>query len=117
MQDTKTGAFIPQSPDYLTTVPGPDLETAFRNVLQNGKLASLTNLPKTSFLGAQRWGSALPAHRHLDEASPTREIISGVAYDSGRAPLAPTVLETKDDVSFVADKDQMLFQAGDMVSC
>merc|ERR1712227_643099 len=30
MRDFKTGAFIPQSKDYLTEVPGPDLVKAFR---------------------------------------------------------------------------------------
>jgi hypothetical protein len=47
--------------------------------------------------------------------------LSGVTYDSGRGSLAPTtkVLTSDDDNTqhnFIADEDQMIFQAGDMVS-
>ena len=118
MQDHKTGEFIPQSPDYLTTVPGPALEAAFRRIVSAGRLggSNLENLPRTIYLNAQRWGSALPAHRNLDASSPTRKIISGVAYDPGGGDLAPTQLERPRYPSFLADEGCMLFQAGDMVS-
>ena len=117
MQDPKTGEFIPQPPDYLTSVPGPELEAAFRRIVKEGRLGKVEgDLPKTAYLNAQRWGSALPAHRHLDESSPTRKIISGVAYDSGRASLAPTTKQGASADNFVADEGRMLFQAGDMVS-
>lgn len=153
MQDPKTGEFIPQSDDYLTTVPGPDLESAFREALlastmmtdkTEGALGKrATNckgdnrdcgattyvgqtLPKTVYLDAQRWGSALPCHRHLDDTSSTRRTISGVPYDSHRSPLAPTKLEATlkgvgssdgaADLNFLADDSLMLFQAGDMMS-
>ncbi|KAL7541373.1 hypothetical protein ACHAWF_006918, partial [Thalassiosira exigua] len=122
MQDPKTGEFIPQSPDYLTTVPGPDLLRAFEEIvcdkagiLGNG---ALTNLPKHIFMDAQRWGSALPCHRHLrHETSSTRRVLSGVTYDSGLHPLAPTRMEEEDDSkSFLANDDLALYQAGDMMS-
>jgi len=116
MQDPQTGEFIPQSPEYLKSVPGPALESAFRGVLKSGFLAKPTDAPKTVYLGAQRWGSALPAHRHLDEASLTRKEIAGVAYDSGKAPLAPTSTTVEGSINFVKDESLMLFQAGDMVS-
>lgn len=70
-------------------------------------------------MDAQRWGSAMPAHRHLDEDSHTRKVISGVPYDSGRSPLAPTKIVTcrhGDERTFLVDEKLMLFQAGDMMS-
>ena len=70
-------------------------------------------------MDAQRWGSALPAHRNLDENSTTRKIISGVAYDSCRSTLAPTGVISSahgDERNFLVDEEKMLFQAGDMMS-
>eukprot|EP00978_Attheya_sp_CCMP212_P040650 scaffold224238_cov55-Attheya_sp.AAC.1 len=134
MQDAETGAFIPQHEDYLTTVPGPDLEHAFREALtvaaKNGKHSSNipvidpSKMPLTVYLNAQRWGSAMPCHRHLDETSPTRQVLSGVPYDSSRAPLAPTRFEDhhndvvgfESQAHFIADPESMLFQAGDMMA-
>jgi renalase len=118
MQDPMTGEFIPQSSDYLTTVPGPELEEAFRQLLVSGVLGTVAeeDLPETVYLGAQRWGSAMPAHRDLNEHSLTRQVLSGVAYDSGKGSLAPTTKVTDTRHNFIADDDQMLFQAGDMVS-
>ena len=128
MQDPQTGEFIPQSREYLETVPIPDLKDAFCKELMStegilGKEA-LTSFPEILFMDAQRWGSALPAHKHLaaDESSPTRKIISSVPYDSGRSPLAPTkgvgmVREKEEEGgSFLVDNDLMIFQAGDMMS-
>ncbi len=120
MQDPKTGEFIPQSPDYLTKVPGPDLYNAFESLVckKDGILGekALDGLTKVIHMDAQRWGSAMPSHRHLSDDSPTRRTISGVPYDSGRFALAPTKCERQDDVSFLVDERLMLFQAGDMVS-
>ncbi len=122
---TKKGEFIPQSKDYLTSVPGPDLADAFCAEItsENGILGENTlkknDVPKIVYLDAQRWGSAMPCHRHLDDKSTTRRIISNVAYDSGRAPLAPTKLERQtsgEDKTFLLDESLMLFQAGDMMS-
>ena len=130
MQDAQTGAFIPQSPSYLISVPGRDLEEAFRDALSNpdgvlwreGALAKHA-IPKTVYLDAQRWGSALPCHRSLDSESPTRRIISGVPYNGKRMPLAPTKVEKRigreagdDGANFLADDELGLLQAGDMVS-
>ena len=128
MQDPTTGAFIPQSASYLTTVPGPDLERAFREAVSDpegilGKDALEADvLPKTIYLDAQRWGSALPCHRHLDAKSVTRRVISGVPYDGARASLAPTKAERRagrgadDGANYLADDERGLLQAGDMVS-
>jgi hypothetical protein len=122
---TESGEFIPQSKDYLTSIPGPDLESAFRQEItsKDGILGDdaldVADLPKTIFLDAQRWGSAMPCHRHLDDKSTTRKVISGVPYDSGRAPLAPTKLEKQtavEEKTFLSDDSLMLFQAGDMMS-
>ncbi|KAL7468390.1 hypothetical protein ACHAXS_008612 [Conticribra weissflogii] len=129
MQDQNTGEFIPQSKEYLTTVPGPDLSNEFcKELLSSGGIlnGNLKELPNIVFLDAQRWGSAMPCHRHLTEDSETRKIISDVPYDSARASLAPTKLErVRDDESdhkedrvrsFLVDEGLMLFQAGDMMS-
>mmetsp|Transcript_20906 Transcript_20906/g.23433 ORF Transcript_20906/g.23433 Transcript_20906/m.23433 type:complete len:106 (+) Transcript_20906:3-320(+) len=76
-------------------------------------------------MDAQRWGSALPCHRHLDDTSPTRRIISSVPYDCHRSPLAPTKVEVlstqrKDEEAnnrnFLLEENLMLYQAGDMMS-
>jgi len=123
MQDPKSGEFIPQTKEYLTTVPGPDLKNAFYKELMStdGILGNdaLSSVPRIIHMDAQRWGSAMPAHRHLDEDSHTRKVISGVPYDSGRSPLAPTKIVTcrhGDERTFLVDEKLMLFQAGDMMS-
>lgn len=120
MQDPKTGEFIPQSSEYLTTVPGPHLLNAFSSQLCSGDgilgIDALNNLPDVIHLDAQRWGSAMPCHRHLDEGSKTREDIAGVPYDAGRFSLAPTKLERQGQASFLIDESLMLIQAGDMMS-
>eukprot|EP00587_Corethron_hystrix_P008436 CAMPEP_0113300254 /NCGR_PEP_ID=MMETSP0010_2-20120614/1962_1 /TAXON_ID=216773 ORGANISM="Corethron hystrix, Strain 308" /NCGR_SAMPLE_ID=MMETSP0010_2 /ASSEMBLY_ACC=CAM_ASM_000155 /LENGTH=308 /DNA_ID=CAMNT_0000153651 /DNA_START=627 /DNA_END=1553 /DNA_ORIENTATION=- /assembly_acc=CAM_ASM_000155 len=123
MQDSKTGEFIPQSEEYLTTVPGPDLESAFRNMLlTNQSVWGDDDIPKSIpepiFIDAQRWGSAMPCHRHLDSHSETLNVISGVRYDTGRSPLAPTtcIFEEEYMRNFIVDENLMLFQAGDMMS-
>jgi len=123
MQDPN-GEFIPQSEEYLTTVPGPELEAAFRNVVRNNTCGGLRlstvpgefSIPKTVYLDAQRWGSALPSGVRSKEESKTRKVISGVSYDSGRTPLAPTKLQSPEEDNFVFDKNLMLFQVGDMMS-
>ena len=64
----------------------------------------------------------MPCHRQLRESSETRTVISGVPYDSGRQPLAPTQLELDANInmeessSFLHDEELMLYQAGDMMS-
>eukprot|EP00554_Chaetoceros_debilis_P010874 CAMPEP_0194108772 /NCGR_PEP_ID=MMETSP0150-20130528/8410_1 /TAXON_ID=122233 /ORGANISM="Chaetoceros debilis, Strain MM31A-1" /LENGTH=557 /DNA_ID=CAMNT_0038797557 /DNA_START=33 /DNA_END=1706 /DNA_ORIENTATION=- len=123
MQDPTTGSFIPQSPDYLTTVPGPDLLKAFQEELSNNYSDSIGDqFPNVVYMNAQRWGSAMPCHRQLRESSETRTVISGVPYDSGRQPLAPTQLEIDANInmeessSFLHDEELMLYQAGDMMS-
>ena len=121
MQDASTGEFIPQSSNYLTNVPGPDLLNSFSQLLCNGKgilgSNSLDKLPNITHLDAQRWGSAMPCHRHLDADSKTRKVIAGVPYDSGRFSLAPTKLEIQDShETFLVDNELMLIQAGDMMS-
>jgi len=124
MQDTETGEFIPQTKDYLTTVPAPDLIDAFCKELmsKNGILGNeaLSSVPTIIHMDAQRWGSAMPAHRHLDKDSQTRKVISGVPYDSGTSSLAPTkkvkCRPGADERNFLVDDELMLIQAGDMMS-
>jgi len=130
MQNPKTGEFIPQSKDYLLSVPGTDLKNAFLKELSskdgilgdgNHSIMNPDDMPKVIHMDAQRWGSAMPSHRHLDESSDTRRVVCGVPYDIGKAPLAPTKLERKQksDVTgghFLSDESLMLYQAGDMMS-
>ena len=69
-------------------------------------------------LNAQRWGSAHFESEtwFTDKSSPTRRYISGVAYDIGQCPLAPTQIEGTDDIPYCYDKSLNLLQIGDMVS-
>lgn len=116
MQDPDTGAFIPQSADYLLTVPAPELCNEFLKLV--GGSSDSNGERKIAYINAQRWGSALPAHKHLarDGSSPTRQTLAGVSYDSGRAPLAPTTLCAVHGESFICDDSLGLLQCGDMVS-
>lgn len=126
MQNPLTGEFIPQSPDYLTSKPAPDLLAAFKRLLADrfGKLFNDFEFPEVAYINAQRWGSALPCQRHLREKSYTREIICNVAYDGGdmSMPLAPTrdlsrtESEGLQNMHHVFDEQLMIFQCGDMVS-
>ena len=116
---TEEGEFIPQSRDYLRQVPGRQMVDAFCSLLRREGLCDgdPSDPPLAlSYLGAQRWGSALPAHRHLDDSSPTRKVLRGVAYDPKRCPLAPTQNVKPGKLSFVKADDLNLFQCGDMVS-
>ena len=123
MQDAQTGEFVPQPPDYLRDGPGADLLTAFAEELTSpdGVLGddALAAVPPALYVDAQRWGSALPAPRHLDATSATRRVIAGVPYDSGVASLSPTrAVECRhgEQRTFVVDEALGLIQAGDMVS-
>jgi len=135
MQDPKTGEFIPQSKECLDP-PASALKEAFcKQILlctksnkcqtesEDDEASALSincsRLPKIIFTDAQRWGSALPCSRLLDDDSQTRKIISGVPYDHGIAPLAPTKVEQchhGDHQTFIVDRTMNIFQAGDMVS-
>jgi hypothetical protein len=72
---------------------------AFVELLQQHKLTKLTkpaagsergtieisSPPAVKYMGAQRWGSAIRAHPDLGgETSPTRTVLSNVAYDTGK---------------------------------
>lgn len=119
---TSDGTFIRPDTRAVTAGPGQALEEAFRETLSSGAFRNPNSnsieiqLPRTSFCRAQRWGSAMACPRHLDTSSNTRTIISGLAYESARGPLAPTKVETPGP-TFLSDEKLMLFQAGDMVSC
>ena len=121
MQDPNTGAFIPQSQDYLSTVPGPQLQAAFLRLVQQGRLGKITTkdpLPPPVYMTAQRWGSALPGRR-CDNITPNETLLlSGVSYATTTpTPLAPTQRVVDDRPhSFIADTSLRLIQAGDMVS-
>ena len=111
MQDPVTGEFIPQSPDYLLQVPGPELLSEFLRLCGREKA-------EVSYLNAQRWGSAMPANREVarDVSSSTRKILSGVAYDTSVSPLVPTVCFSSAEESVVYDDSLNVICAGDMVS-
>ena len=133
MQDTVTGAFIPQSMGYLLTVPAPDLIKAFlKSVGKQDRFNQVVHMD------AQRWGSALPSDRSVasKESSSTRRIISGVPYEGGKYPLAPTIKyrgdledgsssssyscngDNDDDgiKNFLVDEDLGMYMASDMIS-
>jgi predicted NAD/FAD-dependent oxidoreductase len=129
MQDPKTGEFVPQSKDYLTTVPGPALLEAFMSNLQSQSSTTTESaaLPKPCYMNAQRWGSAMPSPSNISTTTTNTQGVrnlSGVPYDTAtgpnKAPLAPTRLEQNkcDDqqLSFLVDDSLMLYQAGDMMS-
>eukprot|EP00549_Striatella_unipunctata_P026033 CAMPEP_0118725222 /NCGR_PEP_ID=MMETSP0800-20121206/33023_1 /TAXON_ID=210618 ORGANISM="Striatella unipunctata, Strain CCMP2910" /NCGR_SAMPLE_ID=MMETSP0800 /ASSEMBLY_ACC=CAM_ASM_000638 /LENGTH=90 /DNA_ID=CAMNT_0006633903 /DNA_START=166 /DNA_END=438 /DNA_ORIENTATION=+ len=81
MQDPKTGAFVPQSKEYLTKIPGPDLANAFQDAASNHpRRIKGTPWPQITYINAQRWGSALPSHHSLryNKDSGTQEVISEV---------------------------------------
>ena len=112
MQDPKTGSFIPQTGEYLQTVPGPELRDAFLDIINE-------TLPEITYVNAQRWGSAMPSYRHLDPDASDIQVISDVPYDSCKATFIPNESENSHSwnfTSFIADEDLMLFQAGDMMS-
>ena len=74
-------------------------------------------------MDAQRWGSALPAHRHVAREEnvpiPSRRVVSGVAYDCLRAPLAPTCRHddgSGDQSNHVCKASMGLYFASDMIS-
>ena len=121
MQDAATGAFIPQSPEYLLSPDGParTMLEAFRRAVAAHFGAAL---PEVAYLDAQRWGSALPAPagvggRDAHGAGPGTVEVSGVRYDSTAAglPLVPRA-EAPDAADFVADDGARLYYAGDFVS-
>lgn len=118
MQDPITLSFIPQSSEYLTQVPGPDLKDAFLRELSKtlGDHIRQT-LPQVSYIHAQRWGSAMPSYRQGKTLS-HEEIISGVAYGTERPTFASLQNQEtgSDSQSFIVDEDLMLIQAGDMMS-
>lgn len=119
---TPDGEFIPQSKQYLRQVPATQMARAFVELLRAEKMLQWppshqqTNEPTIVYLGAQRWGSALKAHPALGERdSPTRHVLSNVAYDDGQADLSSTAV-ARAGSSFVADDKNRLYQCGDMVS-
>jgi predicted NAD/FAD-dependent oxidoreductase len=114
MQDAKTGEFLPQERGYLQNVPAKELLASFLKAVN----ISESNTPNIVHINAQRWGSAMPAPRHLatDDSSPTRCYLSGVAYDTGKCELAPTKAEGSNANSFHYDETLHLMQIGDMIS-
>ena len=60
MQDAD-GSFVPQSDDYLNSVPGPPLLAAFAEAVAPMLEAAGRAMPAVAYSQAQRWGSAMPA--------------------------------------------------------
>ena len=110
---TPEGTFVPQEKGYLGVV-AEHLVDSFLEA------TGVTGAHQAEILvvhkGAQRWGSAMPAPRHLatDESSPTRRVICSVPYDTGRGCLAPTT-ECREGNTFYVDKELGLLQIGDFV--
>ena len=50
MQDAITGEFIPQSAEYLTTVPAPELYNAFKELIGKETTLDIETLPKVVFM-------------------------------------------------------------------
>jgi len=116
MRDTD-GKFVPQSKSYLESIPGAELEKSFRKALVDICRIDECNQPKTFYMTAQRWGSAMPAERNasVHEPSSSKKLIAGTVYDSKKQKLSPTALEVSER-SFIEDEMLSLIQAGDMVS-
>lgn len=116
MQDEETGEFLPQEPEYLKDTIASELIASFLKTVRRQKAAEDEGEVKVKYRHAQRWGSALPAPRHLatDLDSPSRLYLSGVAYDTGMCPLAPTTTMEMGEC-FHYDDSLQLMQVGDMV--
>lgn len=114
MRNTVTGDFIPQSKEYLCNGPGKDLSKQFEKILVSK--FGVSNMPRTIFLDAQRWGSALP-HGWSESPTNTSRTIAGTEYNTGPSSLFPTRKQNEEHVrSFITDDERNLYQAGDMVS-
>lgn len=122
MRDAATGAFLPQTKEYLFDErrgPGAILERAFLEHLSSSDGDDV--LPRVAHRDAQRWGSALPARR---DGGDDVVVVAGTAYDAPPRTLAPTVDSSSSSStsssspppSFVADDELRLYQAGDAVS-
>lgn len=110
---TPEGAFVPQEKGYLDTV-AEHLVDSFLGAA--GVTGAQRAAVSVVYKGAQRWGSAMPAPRHLatNEESPTRRVVCSVPYDTGRGSLAPT-MECREGGTFHVDKELGLLQIGDFV--
>ena len=114
MRDPVTGAFRPQEDDYLNSIPGPALRDAFFDLVR--PYLGDSQLPRTVYLQAQRWGSGLPI-------DPSRvlpkdiEEVCGTTYasnvDGSLVYPAPLSSSSK---NFVADDNMGLYYGGDFCS-
>lgn len=116
MQDPETGAFIPQTPEYLRDGPCALLLAAFAQSVG-------APMPKVLHLSGQRWGSAFPAPagrggRDEDGRGPDTTEVLGVAYEAGVPPLVPEAGDQNAAParSFLADDPARLYYAGDYAS-
>ena len=116
MQDA-SGAFVPQSDDYLNTVPGPALLAAFAAAVAPSRGGA--ELPRAVYLQGQRWGSAMPApagvggRDTLGRGDTTSQVLGG-EYESAVPPLLFEAPAGSDE--FVADDGRRLYYAGDYCS-
>jgi predicted NAD/FAD-dependent oxidoreductase len=115
MQDPVTGAFRPQENNYLNTIPGPKLFSAFMNAVKPSLEAAGQALPEAVYLQAQRWGSGLPApHSVLEEDVRT---VCGVRYATKVPSLVyPRPTSSVPTSDFLADDEEGLYYAGDFCS-
>lgn len=114
MRDPVTGTFRPQENTYLNAIPGPALFDAFLNAI--APYLSENELPKSTYLQAQRWGSGLPVPDSLVDKD---EEIVGTRYCSKlKSSLVFVPLDReRDENDFIADDTHHLYYAGDFCSC
>lgn len=128
MRDPDSGAFRPQTDEYLNGARGPA-----RALLASFLEAVAPLLPpgadppaEPAYLQAQRWGSAFPAPAHVggrdgDGRGEGTASVLGVAYESATPPLvyarpAAPAASAAEDRDFLADDALKLVYAGDFCS-
>ena len=111
MQDAD-GSFVPQSDDYLNSVPGPTLLAAFAEAVAPMLEAAGRAMPSVVYSQAQRWGSAMPSAPSW-EGAPVE--LMGVTYQAA-IPLLMRPRPPGDEADFVASDEQRLYYAGDFCS-
>ena len=121
MQDAATGAFIPQSREYLEGEGGParTMLRAFTAAVRAQSPGS--ELPRAVFVSAQRWGSAFASHANRAGGAARGGAavvdVMGVRYSASerfpRAPGAPAADDGGRD--FFHDDRLGLYYAGDFM--
>lgn len=116
MQDPVTGAFRPQEMSYLREKPCAELLAAFQRLLGSNGYSSSLPLPKTVYVGGQRWGSAFPAPKE----SAGVKLLACSYNNCASLPLVneadPVKGKAVDGKDFLADDAGQIYYASDFVS-